>query len=121
MSMMIMPAAPKLGFLGFGESKEGAIAAYDAAANKLQLELKKSLEEFPKAAAALNMWPKVMAEEKQFYTASQNAALRVALTDLRAAALELMERSVEADWYSADLKVAIIKADIALDEPPYSV
>ena len=62
-----------------------------------------------------------LAEEKQFYTASQNAALRVALTDLRAAALELMERSVEADWYSADLKVAIIKADIALDAPPYSV
>jgi hypothetical protein len=72
MSMMIMPAAPKLGFLGFGESKEGAIAAYDAAANKLQLELKKSLEEFPKAAAALNMWPKVMAEEKQFWADRQD-------------------------------------------------
>jgi len=62
-----------------------------------------------------------LAEEKQFYTASQNAALRVALTDLRAAGLGIIERSVEADWYSADLKVAVIKADIALDAPPYSV
>lgn len=62
-----------------------------------------------------------LADEKQFYTASQNAALRVALTDLRAAGLSLMERSTEADWYAADLKVAIIKADIALDAPPYSV
>ena len=48
-----------------------------------------------------------LSDEAMFYTASQNAALRVALT--------------EADWYAADLKVAIIKADIALDEPPYSV
>jgi hypothetical protein len=32
-----------------------------------------------------------------------------------------MERSTEADWYAADLKVAVIKADIALDTPPYSV
>ena len=62
-----------------------------------------------------------LAEEKQFYVASQNAALRVALTDLRATGLALMERSVEADWYAADLKIAIIKADIALDAPPYSV
>ena len=62
-----------------------------------------------------------LAEEKQFYVASQNAALRVALTDLRAASLELIGRSIEADWYAADLKVAIIKADIALDAPPYSV
>ena len=62
-----------------------------------------------------------LAEEKQFYVASQNAALRVALTDLRATGLALMERSIEADWYAADLKIAIIKADIALDAPPYSV
>ena len=62
-----------------------------------------------------------LSDEAMFYTASQNAALRVALTDLRASGLDLMERSTEADWYAADLKVAIIKADIALDEPPYSV
>jgi hypothetical protein len=62
-----------------------------------------------------------LSDEAMFYTASQNAALRVALTDLRASGLALMERSTEADWYAADLKVAIIKADIALDEPPYSV
>jgi hypothetical protein len=62
-----------------------------------------------------------LSDEAMFYTASQNAALRVALTDLRASGLSLMERSTEADWYAADLKVAIIKADIALDGPPYSV
>ena len=62
-----------------------------------------------------------LSDEAMFYTASQNAALRVALTDLRASGLALMERSTEADWYAADLKVAIIKADIALDAPPYSV
>ena len=62
-----------------------------------------------------------LSDEAMFYTASQNAALRVALTDLRASGLALMERSTEADWYAADLKVAIIKADIALDEPPYFV
>jgi len=62
-----------------------------------------------------------LADENLFYVASQNAALRVGLTDLRAASLELINRSIEADWYAADLKVAIIKADIALDTPPYSV
>ena len=56
-----------LGILGVGASKEEAIAAYDAAALVLQETLKKNLSEFPKAAAALNMWPKVVAEEKFFW------------------------------------------------------
>ena len=61
-----------LGILGVGASKEEAIAAYDAAANELQLVLKKNLEEFPKSAAALNLWPKVVAEEKQFWADRQD-------------------------------------------------
>jgi len=56
-----------LGFLGVGASKAEAVAAYEAAASELQNLLKKNMEEFPRAAAALNMWPKVMSEETQFW------------------------------------------------------
>ena len=71
MPMIVMSRPSELGFLGVGASKDEAVAAYEAAANGLQLDLKKSLEEFPRSAAALNMWPKVMAEETQFWADRQ--------------------------------------------------
>lgn len=51
-----------------------------------------------------------LANERIFFIASQNAKLLHAVKDLRAAAVELMQRSIEANWYAADLNVAVSKA-----------
>ena len=57
----------QLGILGFGASKEDALAAFRDAETALNADFKAAANNFPKAAYSIQIWERVMPVEKDFY------------------------------------------------------
>lgn len=64
---MQIVSSPRLGFVGFGASKEDALAAYRDAQTALDADFKAAATNFPKAAYSIRIWDRIMPIEKDFY------------------------------------------------------
>lgn len=112
---MQIVSSPRLGFVGFGASKDDALAAYRDAETALNADFKAAATNFPKAAYSIRIWDRIMPIEKDFYRDRDDTAASSRGITMWG---DRVEKANQYKQTFLDAKAAIIARAATLKEKP---